>query len=122
MTKEAIQANTILRLSFEFSVEIVKYTEQLNSIRKFAVSQQLIRSGTAIGANLIEAQSPQSRADFIHKVKIAHKEAEETEYWLLICDEIREFPSCKELLEKIRVIIKIINKIIHSSVQHKSLD
>ena len=120
MTKEAFQANTILRLSFEFSIEIVKYTEELNKLRKFAIAQQLIRSGTSIGANLIEAQSPQSRADFIHKVKIAHKEAEETEYWLLICDEINEFPSCKELLEKVRVLIKIINKIIHSSVQNRN--
>lgn len=48
---------------------------------------QLLKSGTSIGANVREAQSCESRADFIHKLKIAHKEAEETEYWFMLCQE-----------------------------------
>ena len=51
------------------------------------MSKQLLRSGTSIGANIQEAQQAQSRPDFIHKMSIALKEAQETEYWLLLFKE-----------------------------------
>ena len=57
--------------------------------KKIVISTQILKSGTSIGANIREAQSCESRADFIHKLKIAQKEAEETEYWLLLCKEPR---------------------------------
>lgn len=75
--------NEILELSIEFSLRIIAYTEILESNRKFVVAKQLMKSGTSIGANIFEAQSAESRADFIHKFKIADKEAKETEYWLI---------------------------------------
>ncbi len=77
--------NPILKLTFQFSLEIIKYTELLESIRKYNLSNQLFRSGTSIGANVKEAQNAESKADFIHKMKVAAKEADETEYWLLLC-------------------------------------
>lgn len=54
--------------------------------KKFVIAKQLLKSGTSIGANSVEAQNAESKADFIHKIKIAAKEADETQYWLLLCD------------------------------------
>lgn len=82
-----LKENLIVTLTFQFSLDVVSFVEMLEANRKFAVANQLIRSGTSIGANVREAQNAESRADFIHKLKIAAKEAEETEYWLEICQQ-----------------------------------
>jgi four helix bundle protein len=58
----------------------VKYAELLEGRKKYVISNQIIRSGTSIGANVKEAQNAESKADFIHKMKIALKEADENEY------------------------------------------
>ena len=69
--------------SFLFSVRIVKLARYLQEEKKeYILSKQLIRAGTSIGANIVEAQQAQSRADFISKLSIALKEASETNYWL----------------------------------------
>lgn len=77
--------NIIVEKSFRFALNIVAYCEQLEKEKKFVIARQLLRSGTSIGANIREAQNAESRQDFIHKLKIAAKETDETEYWLLIC-------------------------------------
>ncbi len=75
--------NVVLEKSFSFATRIVKLHQYLhNSKKEFVMSKQLLRSGTSIGANVTESQQAQSRADFISKLSIALKEAEETEYWL----------------------------------------
>ncbi len=81
----------------------------------FVISKQLLRSGTSIGANLREAQNGESRKDFIHKLKIAAKEAEETEYWIDLCNESDHLSSNLELKNQIISIKKLLNKIIGSS-------
>ena len=96
--------------SFLFSVRIVKLARYLQEEkREYILSKQLIRSGTSIGANVVESQQAQSRADFISKLSIALKEACETNYWLRLLQATdylsdSEFSSiiadCKEL-EKI---------------------
>lgn len=58
------EANPILKYSFEFSLLVVAYCRQLTLQRDFAIANQFIRCGTAIGANMWEAQSPESKADF----------------------------------------------------------
>jgi four helix bundle protein len=107
--------NMILDLSFEFALSIVSFSEQLESSKKFAVANQIIKSGTSIGANIREAQSAESKTDFIHKLKVAAKEAEETEYWLLICKHSTNYPNADELLEKLNSLKKLLSKIISSS-------
>ena len=107
--------NLIVKMTFKFALGIVKFSEVLETKRKFAVANQLIRSGTSIGANVREAQNAESKADFIHKMKIAAKEADETEYWLLIANHSESYPNCEELLEKIESIKKVLSKIIASS-------
>ena len=98
------------RKSFLFSVRVVKLARYLQEEKKeFILSKQLIRAGTSIGANIVESQQAQSRADFISKLSIALKEACETNYWLRLLQATdylteSEFTSiiadCREL-EKI---------------------
>ncbi|UEG49525.1 four helix bundle protein [Ferruginibacter lapsinanis] len=107
--------NLIVDLSLEFALSIIKYAELLDANRKYVISKQLLRSGTSIGANVKEAQSAESRNDFIHKIKIAAKEAEETEYWLLLCRSSEGYPDCEELSNKCISIKKVLSKIIASS-------
>lgn len=107
--------NLIVSLTFQFALEIVNFAEILESNRKYAVANQLIKSGTSIGANVREAQHAESKADFIHKLKIAAKEAEETEYWLEICQQTESYPNCGNLLEQVLSIKKVLSKIIASS-------
>jgi len=107
--------NRIVDLTFEFSLKVIHFVEKLEERKKYVIANQLIKSGTSIGANIREAQNCESKADFIHKFKISAKEAEETEYWLLLCKYSENYPFDESLLENIVEIKKIINKIIHSA-------
>jgi four helix bundle protein len=107
--------NTILKLSFELAVDVIKFSEFLDEQRKFTVSNQILRSGTSIGANIKEAQNAESKTDFVHKLKISSKEADELEYWLLLCNEVDTYPNTDELLEKLTSVKKLLNKIISST-------
>lgn len=107
--------NLILDLTFQFSLKIIDFSETLEEMHKFVIANQVIRSGTSIGANAREAQNCESISDFIHKFKIAAKEVEETEYWLLLCNYSKKLPDAGDLLEELQDIKKIINKIITTS-------
>ena len=107
--------NIVLEKSLDFGVEIVKFCEQLDEKRKYVVSKQLLRSGTSVGANVFEAQHAESKADFIHKMKIAIKEANETLYWLFICERSENYPVNSSLKQMVEELIRIISKIIISS-------
>ncbi len=109
------QDNVLLDLSIDFALEIIKYCELLENFNKHVISKQLLRSGTSIGANIHEAQSPESKSDFIHKLKISHKESIETKYWLILCENSEGYPSTKELQEKLQKIINLINYIIYKT-------
>jgi four helix bundle protein len=107
--------NLIVDLTFNFSLKIVAFTELLESKRKFNMANQLFRSGTSIGANVCEAQGAESKNDFRHKCKVAYKEAEETQYWLRLCQHAENYPFEPALLEDIQSIIKVLGKIISST-------
>ena len=107
--------NIILIKSIAFSLAIIEYVELLEEKRKFVIANQLMKSGTSIGANIHEAQNAESKADFIHKFKIAAKEIEETKYWLLLCKESKNYPDCNFLIEQLHEIDKIVTKIIATS-------
>ncbi|MBK5196321.1 MAG: four helix bundle protein [Proteiniphilum sp.] len=109
--------NIIVDLTFSFALDILKFSEKLEQDKKYVIARQLQKSGTSIGANVKEAQNCESRADFIHKLKIAAKEAEETEYWLRLCKYAENYPFDDSLIEKLIEIQKIINKIIYTSKQ-----
>ena len=80
--------NTIQEKSLAFAIRVVKLYRHLVDRRKeFVLSKQLLRSGTAIGALVKEAEHAQSKADFLSKMNIALKEANETVYWLILIKE-----------------------------------
>lgn len=107
--------NVLLDKSLQFSLDIIEYTEELESRRKFVVANQLLRSGASIGANVREAQHGESLADFVHKMKIAAKEAEETAYWLLLCSLSKNYPACDKLIADVNELQRMLTKIIYSS-------
>lgn len=107
--------NIILRKTIQFSLLAIEYVELLENHRKYVIARQLLRSATSIGANVHEAQNAESKADFIHKFKIAAKEVEETKYWLVLCNESNLYPDCRQLVDKLHEIDKIITKIISTS-------
>jgi len=75
--------NVVREKSFAFAVRVVRLCRFLQQEKKeYVMSKQLLRSGTAIGALIREADQAESKADFIHKMSIALKEADETGYWL----------------------------------------
>ena len=108
--------------AFVFAIRVVRLYKLLCERNEYVLSKQMLRSGTAIGALLKEAEHAQSVADFINKVNIALKEANETEYWLMLLKEsdylsADEYNSiiedCRELL---RLLISIIKKMKENKV------
>ncbi|MDO5616800.1 MAG: four helix bundle protein [Cruoricaptor ignavus] len=107
-----MKENIIINKTFQFSLDIIEYCELLHNEKKFVISNQLLKSGTSIGANIREAQNSESKNDFIHKFKIAAKEIEETNYWLLLCQHSKNYPNCQTLISQLKEIENITNKII----------
>ena len=107
-----MKENIVLNKSIDFSVGIRNYCNALYSKRETAIANQLVRSGMSIGANISEAQQAESRSDFIHKMKIAAKEASETLYWLSICEKSNIAGYQQQLLKDLNELIAIISKII----------
>ncbi len=111
--------NTVKDLSIEFSILLIDYDRKLPLNQKGNIINQVLRSGTSIGALIREAQGAESRKDFVHKMKIAYKESEETEYWLLL--QQHTFPSedimvLKDTLNRIK---QMLGKIL-STCRHKN--
>ena len=112
----SVKENIIMRKSFAFSVRIMNLHKYLSSQkREYVVSKQICKSGTSIGANIAEAQRAQSTADFVSKMKIALKEANETQYWLRLLHETKylsdkEFASLHDDLAEILKILTAICK------------
>lgn len=107
--------NTIVNETFQFAIEVIYYCKELEGQKEFNISRQLFRSATSIGANVREAQNAESKVDFIHKMKLAAKETDETEYWLLLCNQISFYPTTEKLFDTSNSIHKILSKIISTS-------
>ena len=107
--------NIIVNKTIDFSLAIINYCEVLEQKKKFVIAKQLLRSATSIGANVFEAQNAESKADFIHKMKIAAKEASETLYWLILCERNESYYCDVKFRNDLNDIIKILSKIISSS-------
>ena len=110
--------NIVQKKSFDFALEIVQLIKIVQGDNKeFVLSKQLLRSGTAIGALIREAEHAESRKDFIHKMSIALKEANETRYWLDILFQ-SEYVSRKnytKLNDEATQLIKLLASIVKSS-------
>ena len=118
MRKDLLRAK-----SFSFALRIIKLSKYLQyKHNEYILSKQILRSGTSIGALIREAQYAQSKADFLHKLTIALKEANETEYWLqllkesdYISDSMYKsiYPDIDELLKLLITSTKTIKEKLH---------
>lgn len=111
-------ANIVKDKSFDFALKIVKtYQFLVTEKKEYVLSRQLLRSGTAIGALIRESEHAESKKDFIHKMSIALKEANETEYWILLLEKgnYLNLTTAKKLKELIIELLKLLISIIKSS-------
>jgi len=113
--------NVVRDKSFAFALRIVKLSKYLQTEKKeYVISKQVLRSGTAIGALVREAEHAQSKADFINKMSIALKEANETDYWIeLLCQsgEIND-ESYQSIQPEIQELIKLLVAIVKTSKEN----
>jgi len=117
-----MKKNVVKDKSFQFALVIVNCYKFLVSEKKeYVLSKQLLRSGTSIGANIRESEHGQSKADFIHKLSISLKEANETEYWieLLHKSDYLDDKQFEQLSSAVIELIKLLTSIIKTSKLNK---
>lgn len=105
----------LLEKSTTLALVIIKLSDKLIKSKKdYALANQMLRSGTSIGANIRESNGSQSRKDFIHKLSISFKEANETEYWLLLL--FRSQKISKEKYAEASALLLEVQKLLSSSI------
>ncbi|WP_299466811.1 four helix bundle protein, partial [uncultured Microscilla sp.] len=88
-----MKENVLQQKSYDFALRMVKLYKHLREThQEYTLSQQIVRSGTSIGANVEEAIGAQSGKDFVHKLSIAYKEARETHYWIRLLGDSHYLP------------------------------
>ncbi|MEY3397460.1 MAG: hypothetical protein RL220_54 [Bacteroidota bacterium] len=107
--------NALVRMSYEFALKAVRFSELLESNKKFVISHQFLKSATSVAANVIESQHSESRADFIHKLKIASKELQEAEFWLNLCKDSPSYPNPGTIMSDTLPLKKLLSSIISTA-------
>jgi four helix bundle protein len=114
---EDVRENVLKTKSFDFALRIVKLHQYMKEEkREYVMSKQLLQSGTSIGAMVREAEHAESKADFVHKLSISLKEANESEYWtdLLYHGGYLDKPAYdsihKDLTELLKLLVAIVKK------------
>lgn len=118
-----MKENIIRERSFAFALRMIKLYQHLQVEKKeFVLSKQLLRCGTSIGAMVRESEQAESKADFIHKLAIAQKEANETEYWieLLFHSNYLSKQQYESIFQDITEIRKLLTSIIKTSKSRKT--
>lgn len=111
-----MKENVVQQKSFAFALSTIRIYQELQAQGEYVLSNQLLRSGTSIGANIEEAIAGQSRKDFIAKMSIACKEARETRYWLrLLQNSNLAKLDCIKPLQEIDELIRILTSIIKTT-------
>ncbi len=123
-----MKKHIVAEISYEFAFAVINLYKFLSTEKKeFVLSKQLLRNGTAIRALIREAEHAQSKKDFLHKINIALKEANETEYWIgLLKDSfyisaIEHFDFSQKIKELLRLLISIVKSTKQSLSMDKSL-
>ena len=127
MSEEAKQGASIHELSYDFACRITRLFQYLTEdadYKEFVISKQIYRSGTSVGANVRESKHAQSEADFLSKMSIAYKEADETEYWMNLLHDngyINEsqYESLKMDIDRILKLLTSIVKTMNNKVKGK---
>lgn len=109
-----MKENVVKDKSYSFAIQVIELYKILIEKKEFVLSKQLLRSGTAVGALIQEAEHAESKKDFIHKLSISLKEANETTYWLNLLFDTKyiskdEFDKIHNLnIELVRLLVTII--------------
>ena len=120
VNNKVMKSNIIKDKTFDFALQAIELYKILKWQNEFVISKQLLRSATSIGANVNEALAAESRADFIHKLAIANKEAKETFYWLQLLNRSQLISFDYTIyIEKTDEIIKILTSIIKTTTEKK---
>lgn len=108
-----MKENVIVHKTYNFSLRIIKLYGHLNQLKAFALANQVLRSGTSIGANVEEAEGASSPRDFKAKMDIAYKEARETRYWLRLLKDaaILDCKLATSFISECEEILRIIGSI-----------
>ena len=101
-------------LTKSFAIGAILFNDKLQKDRRFTLSNQFSRSATSIGANVFEARFAESKKDFLHKMKIAEKEANETGFWLDILASTTDYEEVSVLQGDVIVIQKILSRSIQT--------
>lgn len=120
-----MRENIIVTKSFDFALKVIKISSYLKSIKKqYVLADQLLRSGTSIGANVKEGVNGISKRDFRNKMSIALKEANETEYWLelILYSKIIEKADIIELINECKELCRILNSIVKNSKEGSAVN
>jgi four helix bundle protein len=120
-----MKSESVLReKSYQFALRIIKLYQYLSKEKQeYVLAKQVLRSGTSIGANIEEVNQGESTADFIHKLAIANKEANETQYWLRLLNdsEILEEKIALSLLEDCNEVIKMLTSSLKTVKKRRNL-
>ncbi|WP_304518180.1 four helix bundle protein [Cecembia rubra] len=114
--------NIILEKTTVFAAKILNVYFYLREQKHYRLSEQIVGSGTSIGANVVEGQAAESKNDFIHKFSVAAKEARESSFWLNLFDReelLKKLPDFEYLKIEIKEIIKILDSILITAKQNK---
>ena len=125
MMEEQKQGASIHELSYDFGCRITRlfqYLTEDSEYKEYVISKQIYRSGTSVGANVRESKHAQSDADFLSKMSIAYKEADETDYWLNLLHDNgylndEQFESLKENMDRILKILTSIVKTMKEKIK-----
>ena len=107
--------NILAEKSKLFAIRIVKLSEFLMHKKQHVLANQILRSGTSIGANIAESEYSSSKADFINKLYIAQKEANETKYWLTLLNEVNYLEN--KMFESLNMDVEELLKLLSSSIK-----
>jgi len=114
-----MKESIVQKKSFQFSLKIISLYKKLQKEKEFVISNQILRSGTSIGANIEEALAGQSKRDFTAKMSISSKETRETKYWLRLLkkSELTNL-EVNSLILDIDELIRILTFIVKTSQQN----
>lgn len=101
----------IIHLSIEFSIMLIKYAEQLENSNQHIIAKEALKSGTTIGAFVMEAHSVDSNAEYFERIRLADREAHKTWYWLYLCEQVLVNGMNKELARKLEEIMHHLHEI-----------
>jgi four helix bundle protein len=104
-----MKENIVQEKSYSFALKIIDLYRKLSEQKEFVISNQILKSGTSIGANVEEATAGLSKRDFTAKMAISSKEARETNYWLRLLRDSELCPSVglSELLEESEELVSV---------------